>query len=87
MSSNHALICKVFPTSLHGQTLFLLLPFPVEFCEHFLEHLGSLCKQLPMFCSPKGEHKHSIEHQVVGERVAQRLHEVVRASSAPSEIL
>ena len=77
--------------SLSGQptrtSSLLVPPFSTEFREHFSRCHESLCRPLPMFRLPKAEHKHSVEHQVVGERVAQRLHEVVRASSAPSEIL
>ena len=58
-----------------------------EFREHVLEYLKSFCGLLPMFCSPKVEHKHPVEHQVVGEQVIKRRHEMVRANSTPSGIL
>ena len=45
-------------------------PSPAEFREQVLRYLGSLCGPLPMFRSPKVEHKHPAEHQVTGERVA-----------------
>ena len=62
-------------------------PSLVEFHEQVLRYLGSLCGPLPMFRSPKAEHKHPAEHQATGERVAQILHEAVRASSTPSGII
>ena len=62
-------------------------PSPTEFLKHVPGYLESLCGPLPMFCSPKTEHKHPTKHQVAGERVAQRLHEAVPASSTPSGIL
>ncbi|KAL6321761.1 hypothetical protein AAG906_035279 [Vitis piasezkii] len=55
---------------------FLVPSSPVEFCEHFPGYIGSL-----------SEHKHPKKHQAVGERVTQRLHEVVRASRVPSGVL
>lgn len=63
----------------------LLIPSPPEnFREHFSGRLKSLCRPLSMFRTPKVEHKHSAEHQVVGEIIAKGLHETVRALSAPS---
>ena len=60
---------------------------PEEFHEQFLGFIGSLCGTIPMFSSPQAEHKHPAEHQDVGKRVSQRLHETVQASCAPSGVL
>lgn len=57
---------------------------PAKFREHFSGRLKSLCRLLSTFRTPKVEHKHLAEHQVVGELVAKGLHETVRAHSAPS---
>lgn len=63
----------------------LLVPLSLaEFRKHFSGRLKSLCRPLSTFYSPKVEHKHPAEHQVVGELVAEGLHEVVRENSAPS---
>ena len=66
----------------------LVVPLPLEeFREQFLGSTGSLCGTLPMFSSPQVEHKHPIEHQDVGKRIPQRLHEMVQTSCAPSGVL
>ena len=84
---NDALMCKVFPASLHDPDSLMVPPFPVEFFEHVSRYLGSLCGPLPMFCLLKMEHRQLIEYQAPQERVAQRLHEAVRANSTPRGIL
>ena len=62
-------------------------PSLAKFREHVPGYLESLCGPLLVFCSPKAEHKHPVEHQATRERVTQRLHEAIQASSTLSRIL
>ena len=84
---NDVLMCKVFSASLHDPDSLMVPLFPAKFFEHVPRYLGSLCGPLPMFCFLKMEHRQLIEYQAPEERVAQRLHEAVRASSTPSGML
>ena len=58
-----------------------------KFREHVPGYLESFCGPLLVFCLPKEEHKHPVEYQVARERVTQRLHEAIQASSTLSRIL
>ena len=40
-----------------------------------------------MFCSPKAEYKHLIEHLDVGQWIAKGLHEVIQTSGVADGIL
>lgn len=58
---NDALMCKVFSVSLHDLTL--------SWFHHLLSNFVNMFQDISeaVFLSPKAEHKHSVEHQAVGE--------------------
>lgn len=57
------------------------------FYQLFSGCLKDFCKPLPMFCSTKVEHKHHVEHQDAGKRIAEGLYEAIRTSGAPNGVL
>ncbi|RVW62196.1 hypothetical protein CK203_064429 [Vitis vinifera] len=71
------------PTHLNS---FMVPPSPIVFHEHISGYLGIFCGPLPMFCSPKEKYKHTVEHQVAGERVTERLHEEARSSKPLNQL-